>query len=114
MLRFHRLPGGLANAIAVDLRQHEKQLQLALGRVFVYTKDNTSHFLTVKNDPIGLSILPVNGILDGLARDDLFTLLATLVPHPKLLLGSVLERPLVVQDELLPVFGLQRKKYDIE
>ena len=41
-------------------------------------------------------------------------LLATFVPHPELLLGSILERPLVVQDELLPVFGLQRKKYDIE
>lgn len=37
---------------------------------------------------------------------------ATLVPHPELLLSAVLERPLVVQDELLAVFGLQGNEYD--
>ncbi|MBR3064019.1 MAG: hypothetical protein IKG90_00015 [Bacteroidales bacterium] len=58
-----------------------------------------------------VAFLEVRG--DGLARDDLFTLLATLVPHHKLLLGSVLERPLVVQDELLPVFWLQGKECDL-
>ena len=28
-------------------------------------------------------------------------------PHPELLLGAILERPPVVQDELRPVIGLQ-------
>jgi hypothetical protein len=69
--------------------------------------------LSFKDNPICLGILPVNGFLDGLAGDDLLPLLATLVPHTELQLGSILEGPLVVQNELLPVFGLQGKEYDI-
>ena len=86
-LRFHRLPGGLANALAVDLRQNEKQLQLAVGRLFVYSQDNAAHLLPVEYDPVSLGILPVDGIFDGLTGDDLIAFLATLIPRPELLLG---------------------------
>ncbi|MCR5548325.1 MAG: hypothetical protein K6F25_06200 [Bacteroidales bacterium] len=82
------------------------------GRVFVYAQDNAAHLLPVIYNPVSLGILLVNGILDGLAGDDLFALFATLVPHPKLLLGAILERPLVVLDELLLVIGLQGKEND--
>jgi hypothetical protein len=58
-------------------------------------------------------MLPVDGILDGLAGNDIFAFLATLIPHPELLLGAIFERPLVIQNELIPVFGLQGDENDV-
>ena len=113
MPRFNRLPGRLSDALAVDLRQNEKQLQLAFGRVFVYAQDYAAHLLTVQDNPVSLRILSVDGIFDSLSGDDLLAFLATFVPLPELLLGTILERPLVVPDELLPVIGLQGKECNL-
>ena len=83
-----------------------------MGRLLIDTQDYTAYLLAIQDNTVCFGIFPIDGILDGLSGDDLFPLLATFVPHPELLLGSILERPLVVQDELLPVFGLQGKEYD--
>ena len=68
--------------------------------------------MSVQDDPVGLGRLSVDGMLDRRAGDDFLTFLATVIPHPELLLGAVLERPLVVQDELFPILGLQGNQLD--
>ena len=43
MHRFNGFPRSLADALAVDLRQHEQQFQLTLGRLLINTHDDTAH-----------------------------------------------------------------------
>ena len=93
-------------------RKDEQQLNVAFRGVLVDLKHNTAHLLTVQNDPVGFGFLSVEGTLYRPARNYLFSFFTTLIPHPELLLGAILECPLIFQNELFPVFGLQGNEYD--
>ena len=54
MHRFNRPPGCLADALAMDLGQHEKQFQFTPGRFFVYTQDYAAHLLAVQDNAVSL------------------------------------------------------------
>ena len=112
MHRFDGLPRRLADAFAMALRKDEQQFKLAFRRFLVDLKHNATNRLSVQDDPVGLGILAIDGILDSFAGNHIIAFLATIIPHPELLLGTVLERPLIVQDELLPVLGMQGNEYD--
>ena len=109
---FNGLPSSLADAFAVAIRKDEQQFEIALCCLFVNLKHNAADLLLVQDNPVGFGVLSIDGILDSFSGDYLFPFLTTIIQHPELLLGAILERPLVVQDELLPVFGLQRNEYD--
>ena len=52
----------------------------------------------------------VDGLLNGVAGDDLAVFLEMVVTHPKFLRSTIFKRPLVVEDELLHVVRLQRSQ----
>ena len=89
----------------MDVGFHKQQFQFATKKGFIYGNDHAADFFPVQKDTISLAV--VDGLLDGVVRDDFAIFLEMLVAHPKLLRGAILECPLVVEYELLLVVRLQ-------
>ena len=47
------------------LRKDEQQLKFTFCCVFVNLKHDPAHLLPIKDNPVGLGILPVDGAFDG-------------------------------------------------
>ena len=62
-------------------------------------------------DPVGDTV--VDAVLDGLAGNDLAVLFKVVIPLPEFLQRTVLERALVVEDELLPVIVREKGECDL-
>lgn len=110
---FHGLPRCLTDAFAMNFGRDEQQFQFAFGFFSVNFKYHAAHFFTIKDDTIRFSVLAVDGVFNSSARNDFFAFLGPGVAQTKLLLCAVFERPLVVEDELLAVVGLQGHESDI-
>ena len=103
-------PRRIAKPLAVDLRVHEQQLQIAAAGFAVNAQDNAAGVLPVVLNAIGLRMPAVNSGFDGLTGDDLAVLLKVIITQSELLHSAVQEGSLVIRDELLTVRRLQRDK----
>lgn len=105
---FDKTPGGITDALAVNLGVDKQQLQFAT--LAFHTDNGTANFLPVEENAVGFGVFAINGGLDGGTGNDFTVLFKMIVTETELLGGSVLERPLVVEDELLAVVGLQPRE----
>ena len=105
---FDETPGRIAHALAVNIGFYKQKFQLATTEGCVYGDDHATNLFPIQKDAIGLSV--VDGLLDGVAGDDLIVFLEVVVTYPKLEGRAILERPLVVEDELILVVRLQRSQ----
>lgn len=103
----YRLPCAVADAPAVDFPVSEQDTQLIVVGGAVDFQDHAAYFLPVADDAVGLDAQCAQTGFGGFAGDDLTLAVQVIVSHSKLLQGAMPERPLVVQDELLPVGGFQ-------
>ena len=103
MHRFHGLPSGLADTFAVAFRKDKQQFKLAFRRP---PSGRPGRFGRLR-----LSLRRWN----PLSSCERLPPLPPCNAHHASRTPAVriLERPLVVQDKLLPVFGLQRDEYDL-
>lgn len=106
------LPCAVSDAPAVDFRGGEQDIQLIVAGGPVDFQDHAAYFLPVADNAVGFAVRCIQTGLDGLAGDDLALAVQMIVPHSKLLHGTIPEGPLIVQDELLPVGDLQRDQTD--
>ena len=125
-------PCRLAYALAVNVRVHEKQFQISFPGFLVNAKDKAAYYFSIQDNPEGFCFLTIDRPLDGATRNHLVTLITTLVTHPELtygripvrlgivqaslallsllchfLLRAMLERTLIVRNELLSVVFLK-------
>ena len=64
---FHGLPSRLADALAMAFWRHEQQLQIAFPGLLFDGQHDSTHFLAVHNNAIGLGVFSVDRVLDGTA-----------------------------------------------
>ena len=100
---FHRAPGSVADALAVRLRRNEQQIEVAARAV--HADDHAADGLTVLHDAVRLPA--VDGVFDRLARNDLAVFFKVIVAAAELFQRAVVERFLIVKNELFPVVGGQ-------
>lgn len=93
--------------LGCDFRVSERDFQLIVAGGPVDFKDHAAYFLPVADNAVGFTVWHIQTGFDGLAGDDLALAVQMIVPHSKLLHGTIPEGSLVVQDELFPVGGLQ-------
>ena len=107
---FHGKPSAIADTFAVFLRQNEKKFQLDVMCFFVDFQHYTANLSAIIQNPICLAVGCVNALLNCRTGNDLSVLLKMIVPQPELFHCAILERLLIIKDELLTVIRFQRGK----
>ena len=82
-------------------------------RFFVDFQNNTSNPSAIQNNAVGLAIGRVDTTLDGFARDDLTVKIQVVVALAEFLDRTILERPLIVKDELLAIICCEGNKSNL-
>ncbi len=98
---FSFLPGSRADALAVCLRCDKQQLQMVMLRLFIYRQYQSPDNLAIFPDTTSNTI--IDTVFYCLSGNDLTILFKLVVPFPESLHCSILERQLIVEDELFPV-----------
>ncbi|MBR4089406.1 MAG: hypothetical protein IKK28_00810, partial [Mogibacterium sp.] len=91
--------GGVSDAPAVDARRNKQYLQIAA--LSIHFDNHTADRISVLHDAIGFAA--VDRSLYRLLGDDLLILLKMVVSSSKLLQRAVVERFLIVQNELVTI-----------
>ena len=107
---FHGKPSAIADAFAVFLRRNEKKLQLIVMCLFVDFQHHTANLSAFIQNPVCLAVGCINALLNGCAGNDLSILLKMIVTQPEFFHCAILERRLIIKDELLAVARFQRGK----
>ena len=95
-------PCGIADTLAVDMRRYKQQLQIAL--VTIHTDNSSACDFSVTNNTVRVSF--ADCFLYRCAGDDLAVFLIVFVTQSELLDCAVVERLLIVKNELLSVISL--------
>ena len=107
---FHGKPSAIADAFAVFLWRNEKKLQLVVMCLFVDFQHHTANLSAFIQNPVCFAVGGIDALLNGCAGDDLSILLKMIVPQPELFHRTILERLLIIKNELLTVIRFQRGK----
>ena len=107
---FHGKPSAVADAFAVFLRRNEKKLQLVVMCLFVDFQHHTANLSVIIQNPICLAVGRINALLNRRTGNDFAVLLKMIVPQTEFFRRTILERLLIIKNELLTVIRLQRCK----
>ena len=102
----HRQPCSVADAFAVRFWGDKQEIEIA--SLALYLDYDTADRLPVLHDPIGLAT--INGLFNGLSGDDFALFLEVVVAATEFLQCAVIERLLIIQNELVSVVRSQRYK----
>ena len=103
MQSFGGKPRSVAYTLAVRFRQHKQSIQLVFVGFFVNLQNHTSYIFAVKNDSVGFRIFRIHTHFNGFARYDFSVCINMIITFAEFQQCTVLERPLIVQYELLTV-----------
>ena len=107
---FHGKPSAIADAFAVFLRRNEKKFQLVVMCLFVDFQHHTANLSAIIQNSICLAVGCINALLNRRTGNDFAVLLKMIVPQPELFHRTILERLLIIKNELLTVIRFQRGK----
>ena len=113
MQRLNRLPRAVADAFGVLLGSNEQNLKLIMMCFFVDLQNHAADLPSVHNDAIGFAIGRIDATLNCFTRDDLAVEIKMVVALSELLNCAVLERPLIIKNELLAVVRVQGNKSNL-
>ena len=113
MQSLNRLPSAVTDAFGVFLGSNKQNLKLVMMCFFVDLQNYATDLLPVHNDAVGFAIGRVDATLDGFARDDLSFKIKVIVSVAELLDRAVLERPLIIKNELLTVVCCEGSKSNL-
>ena len=106
----HGKPSAIANAFAVFLRRNEKKLQLVMMCFFIDFQHYTANLSAIIQNSICLAVGCINALLNRRTGNDFAVLLKMIVPQPEFFNRTILERLLIIKNELLTVIRFQRAR----